>query len=120
MLLFQYIFAPYYTRFLLFSDELTKVKEMKIKVLLGLLNMENYAAILRELIVRPPTFLSTPFVDDRNAFFLTVNNLSFRPCRLLIWNNRIMPMTHQTRSFPPQSQESEPALLKYPNVDLSV
>lgn len=47
----QDLFAPYYTRFLIRSDDLTPVKKDKIRLLLSVLTVDNYAAILRELIV---------------------------------------------------------------------
>lgn len=47
----QHLFAPYYTRFLVRSDDLTQVKKDKIRLLLNVLNTDNYAAIMREFIV---------------------------------------------------------------------
>ncbi|KAL0954776.1 hypothetical protein HGRIS_003726 [Hohenbuehelia grisea] len=44
------IFAPYYTRFFLRSDDLCQVKLDKIKILLCILNVDNYQPILREFI----------------------------------------------------------------------
>ncbi|KAH9481592.1 AP-3 complex subunit beta-2 [Psilocybe cubensis] len=44
------LFSPYYTRFLIRSDDISAVKKDKIKILLLVLTLDNYAAIMRELI----------------------------------------------------------------------
>ncbi|KAF8954115.1 adaptin N terminal region-domain-containing protein [Flammula alnicola] len=45
-----HLFAPYYTRFLVRTDDLTQVKKDKIRLLLRVLTPDNWAAILREFI----------------------------------------------------------------------
>ena len=47
----QHLFSPYYTRFLVRSDDLPQVKKDKIKLLLNVLTIDNYQGILREFIV---------------------------------------------------------------------
>ncbi|KAF9466467.1 adaptin N terminal region-domain-containing protein [Collybia nuda] len=44
------LFTPYYSRFLMRTDDLRQVKECKIKLLLSLMTIDTYPAILRELI----------------------------------------------------------------------
>ncbi|CAA7267058.1 unnamed protein product [Cyclocybe aegerita] len=44
------LFSPYYTRFLARSDDLTQVKKDKIRLMLNVLTIDNYSAIMRELI----------------------------------------------------------------------
>lgn len=48
----QDLFSPYYSRFLLRTDDIREVKRDKIQLLLKILTPENYGAILREFIVR--------------------------------------------------------------------
>ncbi|KAF8240686.1 hypothetical protein L208DRAFT_1231334 [Tricholoma matsutake] len=43
-------FAPFYTRFLVRTDDLRQVKQDKIKLLLNIITIDTYPAILRELI----------------------------------------------------------------------
>lgn len=50
----QELLAPDYTRFLVRCDDLSAVKKDKIQLMLNVVNVENWAAILREFIVRPP------------------------------------------------------------------
>ncbi|KAG5637426.1 hypothetical protein H0H81_004633 [Sphagnurus paluster] len=45
-----HLFAPFYPRFLVRTDDLRHVKQDKIKLLLTIIDVENYTAILRELI----------------------------------------------------------------------
>ncbi|KAG6828949.1 hypothetical protein H0H87_000222 [Tephrocybe sp. NHM501043] len=45
------LFAPFYSRFLVRTDDLLQVKQDKIKLLLNIINVDNYPTILRELIV---------------------------------------------------------------------
>ncbi|KAG5646111.1 hypothetical protein DXG03_004350 [Asterophora parasitica] len=51
------LFAPFYPRFLLRTDDLRQVKQDKIKLLLNIINVDNYSAILREFI---------DYADDAN------------------------------------------------------
>ncbi|TFK40175.1 adaptin N terminal region-domain-containing protein [Crucibulum laeve] len=44
------LFAPFYPRFLVRTDDMRQVKKDKIRLLLNVLNIDNYSAILRELI----------------------------------------------------------------------
>ncbi|KZT29934.1 hypothetical protein NEOLEDRAFT_1055522 [Neolentinus lepideus HHB14362 ss-1] len=44
------LFANHYARFLIRSDDIVQTKELKIKVLLSVLNHENHQALLREFI----------------------------------------------------------------------
>ncbi|GLB40583.1 putative non-SMC mitotic condensation complex subunit 1 [Lyophyllum shimeji] len=44
------LFAPFYLRFLVRTDDLRQVKRDKIRLLLNIITVENYSAILRELI----------------------------------------------------------------------
>ena len=46
------LLAPHYPRFLVRCDDLREVKKDKIRLMLGIVNDENWAAILREFIVR--------------------------------------------------------------------
>lgn len=46
-----HLFAPYYARFLVRTDDLTQVKKDKIRLLLHVLTVDNWNAILREFIV---------------------------------------------------------------------
>jgi AP-3 complex subunit beta len=48
----QDMFSPYYSRFLLRTNDARETKRNKIQLLLQVLNSENYGAILREFIVR--------------------------------------------------------------------
>jgi len=48
----QNLFAPFYTRFLVRTDDMRQVKQDKIKLLLNVITIDTYPAILRELIVR--------------------------------------------------------------------
>ncbi|KAF8802473.1 hypothetical protein BYT27DRAFT_7112247 [Phlegmacium glaucopus] len=45
-----HLFSPYYTRFLVRSDDILQVKKDKIKLLLNVLTVDNYQGILREFI----------------------------------------------------------------------
>ncbi|KAF9522067.1 adaptin N terminal region-domain-containing protein [Crepidotus variabilis] len=45
-----HLFSSHYTRFLVRSDDFTQVKKDKIRLLLNVLNIDNYAAIMREFI----------------------------------------------------------------------
>jgi len=47
----QDLLAPHYTRFLVRCDDLKEVKKDKIRLMLNVVNDENWAAILREFIV---------------------------------------------------------------------
>jgi AP-3 complex subunit beta len=47
----QELFSPYYYHFLLRADDPREVKRDKIRLLLKILNSDNYGAILREFIV---------------------------------------------------------------------
>ena len=53
----QELLAPHYTRFLVRCDDLSGVKKDKIQLMLNAVNVENWAAILREFIVRPRLFM---------------------------------------------------------------
>jgi hypothetical protein len=48
----QALFAPYYARFLLRTDDIRQVKQDKIALLLNIVNPDNLQPILREFIVR--------------------------------------------------------------------
>lgn len=48
----QAMFAPYYTRFLVRTDDIRQVKQNKIALLLNIINPDNLQPILREFIVR--------------------------------------------------------------------
>lgn len=54
----QELFSPYYSRFLLRTDDTREVKRDKIRLLLRILTPENYGAILREFIVSGVTLSS--------------------------------------------------------------
>ncbi|KAG6901132.1 hypothetical protein C0995_016713 [Termitomyces sp. Mi166 len=46
-----HLFAPFFARFLVRTDDLRQVKQEKIKLLLTILTADNYSVILRELVV---------------------------------------------------------------------
>jgi AP-3 complex subunit beta len=49
--LMQNLFAPFYTRFLVRTSDVSHVKKDKIKLLLAIVTIDTYSPILRELIV---------------------------------------------------------------------
>lgn len=55
-MLLQQLFSPFYSRFLVRTDDIQHVKSDKIRLLLNLFTFENHQGILRELIV---SYLST-------------------------------------------------------------
>lgn len=54
----QDLLAPHLMRFLARCDDLSEVKKDKIRIMLNIVNGENWAAILREFIVR--RYISLP------------------------------------------------------------
>jgi AP-3 complex subunit beta len=47
----QSLFSPFYSRFLVCTDDIQQVKRDKVRLLLNILTIDNYQAILREFIV---------------------------------------------------------------------
>ena len=54
---FQGLFAPFYSRFLVRSDDFPQLKKDKIKLLLNVLTVDNYQTVLREFIVSLLSYL---------------------------------------------------------------
>lgn len=88
----QNLFAPFYPRFLLRTDDLRPVKQDKIRLLLRIVNPDSYQPILREFIV--------------SSLLRTVYNISSTV-------DRTTQMIQMTKSSPSQSGQSADVLVSY-------
>jgi len=66
--LVQELLSAYHTRFFLKTSDTHKAKRDKIRLLLRILNLDNYGAILREFIVRSPRTLSSELIGCVGLF----------------------------------------------------
>ena len=77
----QHLFSPYYTRFLVRSDDLPQVKKDKIKLLLNVLTVDNYQGISREFIVR--------LVREKERFLFLLKLLFLYRTMQMMWRMRL-------------------------------